>query len=280
MGGHLRAAGAGDGRCQCAAEWAGPFCSRKRHTELSLLEPELWVNRSLCAVEPSTTAFQLEDQIFRICQGLRLRHAATARMCKAIFWRAHWETGGQYSTCSAFPRASLLLPAVMQDTGLCCSTGTGCTVADLVEAGNYNFSTSEVSNAHSCAFLEADYGDLTQGTCAWAVLEGFVGSPMLAGYFLAQEWYSARAQANTESRNVISASECQDICAQVQSLGSPVVSFFRHKSCSLIVVLDSLLLLKTPTKNGWPFLFPLVNDQLALGTAASLLGRPATCLAF
>ena len=196
---------------------AGPFCNKRINASFSLQESAFSRNFSIklvnlsCGMEPSKTAFQLEEQITRICHS-KLRHEATARVCKAIVWKAHWETGGQYSSCGAFPRASLLLPAVMQDTGLCCSEG--CAISDLVAAGgNYNFTASDgefVLADGACSFLEADYGAASGIGVAGPHLKALW--PFAHGSLLV--WgpeHKTRVYGSVRS-----ASECQSYCTQLQ----------------------------------------------------------------
>jgi len=87
-------AGGGDGRCRCAAGRAGPHCAKSLGAQPC--EPEQ-------VADPGMTGADLERFIEAKCADAR--DVAEVEACTQVRWKPHWESGGEYAQCGAYPRA-------------------------------------------------------------------------------------------------------------------------------------------------------------------------------
>ena len=122
-GGWKRLGGA-DGRCECAAGWGGPYCTRPlppSHCVPSLLPPVNQLGKDL------------EVWISVLCQTVNgtAQTSALAQACSEVCWKPHWESGGGYSQCGAWPRVYWIAVAHCRDNGGRPGVSTPDSITDL-----------------------------------------------------------------------------------------------------------------------------------------------------
>eukprot|EP00931_Biecheleriopsis_adriatica_P057334 TRINITY_DN34002_c0_g1_i1.p1 TRINITY_DN34002_c0_g1~~TRINITY_DN34002_c0_g1_i1.p1 ORF type:complete len:883 (+),score=127.53 TRINITY_DN34002_c0_g1_i1:41-2650(+) len=116
--GRWKPAGNGGGRCVCEYGWGGPYCNIQKE------EPS---HLDRCVPDASQSSPQLELLIETLCSGWihqpqSARNPTLARACREVSWQPPGSSaGGEFSRCGAWPRATRVVRAVMNDTGMCCS---------------------------------------------------------------------------------------------------------------------------------------------------------------
>lgn len=118
--GSYRLVGSGMGRCKCKRGFYGPHCEKQAEMSASTGLP--FDDMTQCSPDPTLSGEDLELLIERVCASTTGSRAANVvAACQDVLWRPWWRRpGGQYSVCGAWPRASWVVAAVMNETGECC----------------------------------------------------------------------------------------------------------------------------------------------------------------